>query len=102
MKCSLDGCMINVIQASMTKSFSNNSNGKDIAGHHIATRLCGLHVMHACRFVVCLAFVFGGVRTVYVNMWIVAEAAGMELWTMVDLLKADRRLGLLVKNYVYR
>ena len=34
-------------------------------------------------------------------MWIVAEGAGMELWTMVDLLKADRRLGLLDKNYVY-
>ena len=33
------------------------------------------------------------------RMWIVTEGAGMELSTMVDLLKADRRLGLLDKNY---
>ena len=34
-------------------------------------------------------------------MCIVTEgAAGVELWTMVDLLKSRRRLGLLDKNYV--
>ena len=55
--------------------------------------------MHACRFVVCLAFVFGDVRSVHVNVF-TEGAAGVELWTMVDLLKSRRRLGLLDKNYV--
>ena len=27
-----------------------------------------MHVMHACRFVVCLAFVFGDARSVHVNV----------------------------------
>ena len=57
--------------ASMAKSFSKNSYRKDIAdlcGHQVATRLCRLHVMHACRFAVCLAFVFGDVRSMHVNV----------------------------------
>ena len=56
--------------------------------------------MHACRFVVCLAFVFGDVRSVCVN---VDNCRRCWYGTLDNYgLKADRRLGLLDKNYVYR
>ena len=79
----------------MTKSFSNNSNRRDIAGfvwssssYKALQTLCDA----------CMAFVFGDVRSVHVN---VDTCSYRRCWygtlqlDMVDLLKEDRRLGLL-------